>query len=39
MLPASRLKVMLSNLGLTPETAAQAWHVTPRTVGTGIPAG
>lgn len=32
MLLASRLKVMLADLGLTPETAAQALHVTPRTV-------
>ena len=32
MLLASRLKVMLADLGLTPDTAAQALHVTPRTV-------
>ena len=32
MLLASRLKVMLADLGLTPESAAQALHVTPRTV-------
>jgi hypothetical protein len=32
MLLASRLKVMLADLGLTPDSAAQALHVTPRTV-------
>jgi len=32
MLLGSRLKVMLADLGLTPESAAQALHVTPRTV-------
>jgi hypothetical protein len=32
MLIASRLKVMLADLGLTPESAAQALHVTSRTV-------
>ncbi len=32
MLLASRFKVMLADLGLTPDSAAQALHVTPRTV-------
>lgn len=32
MLQGARLKVMLADLGLTPDTAAQALHVTPRTV-------
>ena len=32
MLLGSRLKVMLADLGLTPDSAAQALHVTPRTV-------
>lgn len=32
MLLAARLKVMLADLGLTPDAAAQALHVTPRTV-------
>lgn len=32
MLLASRLKVMLADLGLSPDSAAQALHVTPRTV-------
>lgn len=32
MLLGSRLKVMMADLGLTPESAAQALHVSPRTV-------